>query len=109
MIVLPPGARRVHTYRMVFRKIDEEMATWWLGQGGEAKTVETYDSRGRRKNLYHIRVPGHKWSHQHQDGSERVTLQMLSEHARWALLWIMRWNDEIEYHDVRIEDAEEIL
>lgn len=101
MIKLPPGVTVNRNARIVIWSVTPEMIDWWETVGGQVGTEEWYDSKGRKQQTTVLQFGRAKPSYKMQSGTGEVILNFNQEDSNTALMFIMKFADDINTHNLR--------
>lgn len=101
MIILPEGVTINRNARIVVWTVTPEMVEWWQQVGGVVSVESWYDFKGREQKTTVLQIGKAKPSYKMQTGTGEVILNFNQEDANTALMFIMKFNNEINTHNLR--------
>lgn len=100
MIQLPPGCSVTYAVWIDVNELTDEIVSWYQTIGGEQKTQEYYDYRGKRINQHYVKYGNSKWCHHHHNGQGGTRLHFLGKDASIASMFILKFLDNIVSHNL---------
>ena len=101
MISLPAGVTINRNARIVVWAITPEMIEWWQEVGGTARVESWYDAKGREQQTTVLQFGHAKPSYKMQSGTGEVILNFNQEDSNTALMFIIKFIDDINTHNLR--------
>jgi hypothetical protein len=81
-------------------KLTDEMISWYQSVGGKSFQEEHYDYRGNPKQTTFVGYGRGKYCHHRKDGTGGVRLHFNEEDANIATLFIMKFTEHVEAHNI---------
>lgn len=108
---ISPGVVALRPFRIDIDRITADMVHWWVMQGGEVRPADkSYQNyRGRYvedKRVYMRMGKNSDWCHHHQNGTDQVTLHLREEFAPVAVLFMLKFNDHVMGHTLKIPEPQ---
>lgn len=101
MIKLPPGVTINKEPRIVVWAITPEMIDWWQSIGGNVYVDSWWDAKGREQKTTVLQYGVGRRSYKMQSGTGEVIINFNQEDANTALMFIMKFLDQINTHNLR--------
>ena len=101
MISLPPGVTINRNARIVVWAVTPEMINWWKEVGGVMTVEKWWDGKGREHGAPVLQFGNGKPSYKMQTGTGEVIINFNQEDANTALMFIMKFSDDINTHNLR--------
>ena len=101
MISLPSGCTVNKEARIVIWTVTPEMVDWYNDIGGRVTVESWYDGRGREQKTTVLQYGRGRPSYKMQSGTGEVILNFNQEDATTALMFIMKFSNEINTHNLR--------
>jgi hypothetical protein len=101
MIHLPPGVTINRNARIVVWAVTPEMIDWWQQVGGNTSVESWYDAKGREQKTTVLQFGQAKPSYKMQSGTGEVILNFNQEDSNTALMFIMKFSNDINTHNLR--------
>lgn len=83
--------------------LTDEMIEWYKSIGGKSFYQEYWDYRGNPKTMHFVGYGNGKYCHHRKDGSAGVRLHFNEEDANIATLFIMKFTEYVETHNIKQE------
>lgn len=103
MIALPPGCTVNYPVWIDVNKLTDDIIEWYQLQEGTVYYDRFWDSRGREINQPYVSYGKGKRCHYHHNGVPPggVRLHFLGENADVASLFILKFSDIIDNHNLK--------
>lgn len=101
MITLPPGCTVNYPIWIDVNRLTEDILEWYRLQEGTIFYDRFWDSRGREVNQPYVAFGKSKKCHYHHNGYGGVRLHFLGEDASMASLFILKFSDIIDRHNLQ--------
>lgn len=101
MIPLPPGCTVSYAVIIDISELTDAMCEWYDQIGGTIVVDSHYDHRGRKIELPYVSYNNSKRCHRRKDGTKGVRLHFLGKDAAVASLFLLKFNEYVEQHNLR--------
>ncbi len=80
--------------------LTEEIVNWYRSVGGKIYRDDHWDHRGNKVIVYFVGYGKGKYCHHRKDGTVGVRLHFNQEDANIATLFIMKFTEYVEAHNI---------
>lgn len=105
MIPLPPGVTINHEVTIMVKELTVDMLKWYIDQEQDIAERVWHDMKGREHSIPVVRYGLGRPSHKTQDGSNQHLLRFRQEDAGAALMFLMKFNEQVSQHNMREVDT----
>jgi len=83
--------------------LTKDMVDWYMSMGGKCLKDEFFDKQGKSIIVWSVGYGKGKFCHHRKDGTKGVRLHFNEEDANIATLFIMKFAEYVQTHNIRQE------
>lgn len=101
MIPLPPGCKVTYSVWIDIDSLTDDILEWFINIGGQTKSDEYYDNRGRRKIQHFVRYGNGKWCYHHSGGIFGTRLHFDGKDVSIATMFLLKYMEKVRQHNMQ--------